>query len=47
VSAAAVALGTAPMPPGRTPEIEIKAATFHDLEITAGARLRAVITLDL
>jgi SHS2 domain-containing protein len=47
VTATGLHLATAPLLRGRSPEVEVKAATFHDLEITAGARLRAVLTLDL
>lgn len=40
-------IAVATLAAGRTPAVEIKAATFHALEVTRGARLRAVITLDL
>jgi SHS2 domain-containing protein len=42
------ALILAPLPPGHVPDIEIKAATFHDLgPRRKGHRLRAILTLDL
>ena len=40
-------LGVAPLPGGWPLAVEVKAATFHDLAIRRGDRLRAVITLDL
>ena len=41
-------LGLADLPPGRTPEMEVKAATYHDLRPRRGAqRLSAMLTLDV
>jgi SHS2 domain-containing protein len=41
-------LALAPLPPGRRPEIEVKAATYHDLRPKRRARrLAALITLDV
>ena len=41
-------LGVAPLPPGRKPELEVKAATYHDLRpLRAARRLAALITLDV
>ncbi len=40
-------LAVAPLPARRSPATEVKAATFHALDIRRGPRLRAVITLDL
>lgn len=41
------ALAVAPLPEGCVPVVEIKAATFHALEVVRQPRLRAVITMDL
>ena len=41
-------LALAPLPPGRRPELEVKAATYHDLRPRRRARrLAALITLDV
>jgi SHS2 domain-containing protein len=41
-------LAIAPLPPGRKPELEVKAATYHDLRPRRGARrLAALLTLDV
>jgi len=40
-------LGVVPLPRGRTPAAEVKAATFHALRPARGARRSAVLTLDL
>jgi len=41
-------LAIAPLPPGRKPELEVKAATYHDLCPRRRARrLAALITLDV
>jgi hypothetical protein len=41
-------LGIAPLPPDRKPELEVKAATYHDLRLRRGARrLAALLTLDV
>jgi len=41
-------LAIAPLPPGRKPELEVKAATYHDLLPRRRARrLAALITLDV
>jgi SHS2 domain-containing protein len=41
-------LAVAPLPPGRKPELEVKAATYHDLRPRrGGSRLSALITLDV
>ena len=41
-------LGVRPLPPGREPQTEVKAATLHALAPpTASGRLRLVLTLDL
>ena len=41
-------LAIAPLPPGQKPELEVKAATYHDLRPGRGAhRLAAQITLDV
>lgn len=43
-----IELGVAPLPSGRFPAREIKAATFHGLSAgRSGGRLRAVVLLDL
>jgi SHS2 domain-containing protein len=41
------ALGVSPLPAGRTPATEVKAATFHALRPVRSPRLGAVLTLDL
>ncbi|HVN75545.1 MAG TPA: archease [Thermoanaerobaculaceae bacterium] len=42
------ALLVGPIPPGSAPELEIKAATYHDLRPRRrGGRLAALITLDV
>jgi SHS2 domain-containing protein len=46
-SATGAALAVAPLPSGWSPVTEVKAATFHALDVGRGPRLRAVITLDL
>ena len=41
-------LGVAPLPPSARAQVEIKAATFHALEVVRRrGRLRAIVTLDL
>jgi len=41
-------LAIAPLPPGRKPELEVKAATYHYLRPRRGARrFAALITLDV
>jgi len=41
-------LGVAPLPASARPQVEIKAATFHALEVVERhGRLRAIVTLDL
>lgn len=47
-SATGPELEVAQLPPGSAPELEVKAATYHDLRPRRrGGRLSAVLTLDL
>jgi SHS2 domain-containing protein len=42
------ALRLAPLPPRRRPSVEVKAVTYHDLELRSdGRRLRLVLTMDV
>jgi SHS2 domain-containing protein len=45
---AGATLGLADLPPGRKPELEVKAATYHDLRPSRRARrFTAMLTLDV
>jgi SHS2 domain-containing protein len=46
-TARGAALGLAPLPAGRSPVTEVKAATFHALRPVTSPRLSALLTLDL